>query len=218
MKYLKAIFLVSTLFYLSSCSSSQVDDACIESPNFMFFDIENRLASCSGNDDYVLWEFEGSDAKLGRTISHKFVKSGSQILKQTVYSDDARNSSTQELSVDVGFIQIDSVVVDFINTNGVVFEPRPDIYMVVAGGRSNETYENTVDSSVPRTYTFTNDSRTGSNIFSLEFIDFNEGQDDQPVINESIELSLETFSNPIIAGTRIEKYECKIYWSFVLEL
>lgn len=214
MKFIQSLFFGAVL--LSSVGCSKVDDACIQTPQFIFFANLNDLSTCSSSDDYVLWEFSDGKAELGASIKHKFSQYGRQTIKQTVYSDDARNSSTKEISVEVGFYKIDSLVFTFINSNGTPEVPTPDLYVTINDSiRSNETYVDVNDRVVPRSFTFPENQSTLDDIkFDFKLIDYNETSIDLVLFDESTNLLTPDFSNPFVNESDL-KFKYKVYWSFV---
>jgi len=215
MRILSFNILIVLAILGSACS--KVDDACIDAPPYLFFDIKNDIRCCSDSDDYVLWEFEKGESRLGNRLEHKFEKPGKQVIKQTVYSDDARKEDTQEMEATVGFLKVDSIVVTHINTFGLLFESTPpDIYISVEGMESDQIFIDVPDIQTPRTYTFNQNGGiiTGVNA-QLAFYDYNERRDDFLLAERVAELDLSTFDNPIIEENSTDKFRYRVYWSFV---
>lgn len=213
LKSLNTLLVSSILFF----GCSKIDDACIDMPESVFVGDEIVLYCCSDSDDYVIWEFENDEAKLGERVNHVFKDFGVQTVKQTVYSDDGRKSHTTDQQISVGLMKVDSVVVTFINTFGHVFENSlPDIYIRLNGIRSNETYLNTADSVVPRLYTFPSELFATSAV--VDIYDYNENSNDQHLNNNLDYVAApnrETLESPIVLDRSTDRFRMEVYWSFI---
>ncbi len=210
--YLQIAALVILSISIVACAKEQ--QVCMKADEKHFKVRESIFETCA-DAHYSSWDFGNGNGSVGRSVSYLYPRTGNYTVTLKQYSKDGRNFAEAEKYVQVGYVNIDSILVTSIVPQ--IYEDSDgsgttaDLYFMVNGKRSIEVYENFSVDELPFVFRFEEPIVLTSTINALlNLRDQNSGPD-----SELGQFNFEadrSFSGVVEVQPRQQIY-IDVYWS-----